>query len=169
MATLPELLNHFTSIESRLAESGGEITPELELELNELSQSMAVKVDYLAYLCERAPVVANYYRDQAKRYLKIGQALDALPERVKDNMRHALFINGLDKIDGDEFSFLMQKPRVSVEIYNEADIPTHLCTVVYKPSKTAIKPVLEAGGEVPGASLVHKAPIVVKPIRKSLK
>lgn len=45
--------------------------------------------------------------------------------------------------------------RLSVQITDEAAVPTQLCKTVVTPDKAAIKAQIDAGEEVPGASLVR--------------
>ena len=166
MATLTELLRSFTLIESTLAESGGELTPELELELTTLEKSLEQKVDHVAYICERAPAVAEFYKEKARKLQAMAKSLESVAERLKDMVRIGLSSTGRTELIGDEYTFVKQKERASVDIFDEEAIPIELCVMVYKPIKAAIKGLLENGTAVPGAQLLHKSPIVIKPSKK---
>ena len=62
---------------------------------------------------------------------------------------------GERKVERPLATVSIQAGRLSVNITDEASVPTQLCKVVKSPDKTAIKKQIEAGETVPGAELVR--------------
>lgn len=92
--------------------------------------------------------VAEDYATRARRMVEkqraiakaIGQLLDAIGER---KVAHPL--GTVSRTAG----------TVSVEITDEASVPTQLCKITKSPDKTAIRAAIEAGEEIPGAALTR--------------
>lgn len=169
MASLHELLSVFSELEEALAETGGELTPELEGKLSLITSDLNKKVDYLAFIVERVPTVVEFYRAQSDKYAKMARSLTSLSDNVKDNVRLGLETQGRSELVGSEFSFKLSAPRESVDVLDVNLIPRDLCSVSYKPNRELIKESIHSGNTVPGVRLVSRRPVTVKPTRKALK
>lgn len=98
-----------------------------------------------------AKQVAEDYATRARRMAEkqkalakaMGQLLDAIGER---KVPHPL--GTVSRTAG----------VVSVEITDEADVPTQLCKITKSPDKAAIRAALDAGDTVPGAALRRGEP-----------
>lgn len=85
---------------------------------------------------------------------------DRIEARAKAKRRAGIeLLNaaGLKKLERPRATLSRTAGRTSVQITDEASVPTQLCTVktVTTPDKAAIKRQLEAGETVPGAELVR--------------
>lgn len=78
-------------------------------------------------------------------------------ERKEDGyttlLKSLMLAADLDKIALPEATVSVTKPRVIVEITDEAEIPQGFVEIRRVPKKSEIKAALEAGEEVPGAAL----------------
>lgn len=72
---------------------------------------------------------------------------------------------GVKKIAAPDMSVSIGKGKQKVQITDEEFVPLIFCRTRIEPDKAAIAKVLEAGGEVPGASLGNAAPTLT--IRRS--
>ena len=79
------------------------------------------------------------------------QRIETRTKGRRDVMLAVMKAVGKRKIERPEATLAVQKPRQSVVIYNESEVPSQLCRVVKTPDKTAIKAQLDAGADVPGA------------------
>lgn len=93
--------------------------------------------------------VAAAYTARAKRF-------DQQAKACTDGIGRLLDALGESKIQHDLATAIRTKPRQSVVITDERLIPTQLCKS--EPDKAAVKTQLEAGVEVPGASLELGSP-----------
>ena len=92
-----------------------------------------------------ADVFAARAKRMAERRSAINLALGAVLDAI-----------GEDKIKHPLGTVSRLKPRASVEITDERDVPSQLCKRV--PDKAAIKAALDAGETVPGAALTMGKP-----------
>lgn len=99
-----------------------------------------------------ADVFAARAKRMAERRAAINLALGAILDAV-----------GEDKIKHPLGTVSRLKPRASVEITDERDVPRQLCR--FAPDRAAIKAALEAGETVPGATLTVGKPGVSVRVR----
>lgn len=105
-----------------------------------------------------AKAVADDYTTRARRMVDkqkalakaMGQLLDAIGER---KVAHPL--GTVSRKDG----------ALSVEITDEASVPTQLSKITKTPDKTAIRAALEAGETIPGAELRRGEPGIIVRVR----
>ncbi len=91
-------------------------------------------------------------------------ALENKAQRIRDYLKDNMQRCGITKISALDhtFSVTLGKPRESVVIEDEADIPDDLCTFTRSASKTAIKAAIDGGQDVPGARIEHNATLTIK-------
>jgi hypothetical protein len=100
----------------------------------------------------------------------LGTYIDELSERkarqvrtadgVKSLMLSLMSVADVPKLTLPEATVSVAKPRVSVEVTDVDVLPQGTFTTVRKPDKNAIKSLLEAGDDVPGAVLKSGDPIL---------
>ena len=110
-------------------------------------------VEYL--ICEG--VEADHHAAAAKEMSKVfadrASRLQRKRHAVNDAIMTIMDVTGQDKIPHPLATISKRKGRASVAIINEEEIPTQLTKTVRTADKTAIKKQLEAGEDVPGATL----------------
>lgn len=110
-------------------------------------------VEYL--ICEA--VEADHHAAAAKEMSKVfadrASRLQSKRRAVNDAIMAVMEATGQDKIPHPLATISKRKGRASVTIINEEEIPTQLTKTVRTADKTAIKKQLEAGEDVPGATL----------------
>ena len=98
------------------------------------------------------------------------ERLKAIKERnsknvdsIKNHILNFMKTNNIDKIQTDLATFSTRKSK-STQIDNIELIPSEFVTVnqIFQPDKTAIKKAIEAGKEVPGASVVENVSLQIK-------
>jgi hypothetical protein len=97
---------------------------------------------------DAAKAVAGIFADRAKRQVEKQASLSRMMGKVLDAI-------GETKIQRPIGTISRTKARQSVEVYDEAEIPTQLLRtkITIEPDSAAIKAQLEAGETVPGARL----------------
>jgi len=79
-------------------------------------------------------------------------------EGVKSLMLSLMSVADIQKLPLPEATLSITKPRESVEVTDLAALPQGTFTTVRQPDKAAIKAMIEAGDDVPGAALKTSEP-----------
>lgn len=165
MSNLVDLTTQYSYLICKLAESGGEVTPEVESHLISLEQDIIKKADSIVYIKERLEHDAEYWRSKSRSYSKIAITLENAADRLKNRLKYAMQSRGIsDLIDGtSRFKLVDMAPKLIVE--DESLIPNLYMkqTVVIEPDFDMIKAALKQGASVPGCKLEPVQAIRVYP------
>ena len=110
-------------------------------------------VEYLICEAVEADHHAAAAKGMSKLYADRASRLQMKRRAVNDAIMTIMDATGQDKIPHPLATISRRKGRPSVTIINEEEIPTQLTKTVRTADKTAIKKQLEAGEDVPGATL----------------
>lgn len=113
-------------------------------------------MDVFGYLIkdrEEAKTFAAACKEHAKTYTDRAKRLEDRAEAMTRAMGELLDATGQRKIAHPLGTVSRTKGRQTVQIVDEAEVPSQLCKVVSSPDRAAIKAQLEAGETVPGAVL----------------
>lgn len=167
--TIRDLLKLFYTIECRIADNSGEITPELDEELKSITQNLSSKIDQVSYIQERSKVSAEYYKQKSDEYYRLSKSMERVDEKLTEYIKFGMQQNNLERIEGEEVIFKLSKRGQSVEITNAALLPDEACTIVRQPSKTRIKEMILSGQAPAGADLRDTVVLTKSIKRKELK
>jgi len=153
-------------IQAELARSGGELTPELEEELNQVKDALGRKVDGYAAVIERLGPEEEYWRKRAARCEKTAAGIAEFKERLKDRVRAAMLSMQVKRIEGRESRFVLSPGRPML-LFSEKAIPKEyfIRTEDWIADKEKIRADLEAGKEVKGAKLLESLKLLTYPVR----
>lgn len=98
--------------------------------------------------------LASYMADLSDRKARQVRAADG----VKALMLSLMSVADLPKLVLPEATISVTKPRASVDVTDVQALPQGTFSIVRQPDKTAIKAQLEAGDDVPGATLKFSDP-----------
>jgi hypothetical protein len=104
-----------------------------------------------------ADALAAAAKAQADALTSRARRLSDRSAAFKGRMLTLLDAIGAKKLERPAATISRRSGSVSVEIVAPDDVPRQLCRVSYAPDKTAIKRLLEAGEDVPGARLERGA------------
>lgn len=168
MNSLTELLNESSEIEKILADSGGELTPELEQRISNIDVNLPTKIDSYDYLIKRMANAAEFYKQRAQLFTKFSKSCDAISKRIKDSLKFKMINNGLTEISGIEVRFNLRNNKKTVFISDESAIPAKykILITTEKVDLDKVKDDLEAGIHVPGADLLQSKSILSYPCSK---
>ncbi len=152
--TLPELLNQQAHIMSVIAENGGELPKELEIMLDNITLTVAEKIDGYVMICERFEMESDFWKQKATQYSKLSKTADTIQKKIKERVKECMIATGATEIKGIERRYLLTDLEDAVDI-DEALLSDDYKkkTIVMSPDKERIKQDLELGIEVLGASL----------------
>ena len=102
-----------------------------------------------------AEALATAAKAQADAIKARADRLKARSAAYKGRMLTLLDAIGQKKLERPAATISRRTGSLSVQITDEASVPSQLCKIVQTPDKTAIKKQLEAGEAVPGAELAR--------------
>ena len=135
MGTLYELTGQMAEIENLLEENGGEMTPELEEEWTETSESLTRKVDNYNTLITKLSDYSENVAKEIKRLQAIKKTYDNSVRRLKDHIADVMKANGIAKLEGN-----FCKMSLSSSTSTEVDEVTMLAPYYAKVGLLELKP-----------------------------
>jgi len=139
----------------KIALAGGEITPEIEVELEILSNSLATKIDsYRNFTClVQSRIVTIAEEVHALKKLQVG--LCTLVDKMNEYLICQMKSRGLTELKGNKWRYVLSTCAKRTIITDETAVPAKFKTVITteKVDKSAVKDAIVAGEEVPGAHL----------------
>lgn len=143
-------------LETRLADSGGELTPEIEQWMQAINLNLPAAVDNTKLLMDRLETLSAEYRARAQAVTKVARGLDKTHDRIKENIKALAAVCEQPEFLGDKYRLLVTASKSKLVIEDENLIPEEykIPEVLLKPDLGTIRQALEAGQEIPGAKLV---------------
>lgn len=173
MANLYELTAKQAEIEELLEAAGGELTPELERELNASSESLTTKVDNYANIFRKADAQLEAIDAEIKRLQTLKKTRQNAVKSLKEYILYAMDANGVTKIDGTLMKLSVRRTK-AVEIGDEEaltgmawqalsslKVPAWINFEV-KINKTELKRMLEEGEPIVGAEIKENRSLIIK-------
>ena len=161
MRTLWAISDELDAIAERIAEAGGEITPELEAELDAVEGDFTAKVERVALFVRQLEVDADGAEVEEKRLAGIKQANKNKAAGLKSYLLEVLTKNGRDKVDTQRARVRIQKSGTPAIHYTGdlLDLPVQFVRVVPESltlNKVALTEVVRAAGQLPdGVSVTY--------------
>ena len=137
----------------RLADSIREICGDDEDTLLDTLDGETDAVDVLGKLIQERLEVLGYEatnKELAEQYKRRADKMASKADAINQQMRHLLNAMGVKKVNHALATVSITKPRWSVEVVDEAQVPTQLKVTTSKPDLRAIKKILDDGEPVPG-------------------
>jgi len=137
----------------RLSDSIREICGDDEDTLLDTLDGETDAVDVLGKLIEERLEVLGYEaanKELAEQYKKRADKMASKADAINQQMKHLLNAIGVKKVNHALATVSITKPRWSVEVVDEAQVPTQLKVTTSKPDLRAIKKILDDGEPVPG-------------------
>lgn len=163
MESLYIVSQRYRSIVDQIVQAGGEANNIIIDLLAENRNDLTTAASNFALLTRELEGQVKAYEAEIARLTKLKQQAENSIESIKKQVAYAMDITGTTSIKGELINISFRKSEETV-IENEALIPD-----IYKDSKTvktvdkkAIKEIIKAGIEVPGASVVEKKNIQFK-------
>ena len=110
-------------------------------------------LDILGKLIQERSEVLGYEvanKELADQYKKRADRMANKADAINQTMKHLLTAMGVKKVNHALATVSITKPRWSVEVVDEAQVPTQLKITTTKPDLRAIKKHLDDGEPVPG-------------------
>jgi len=173
--TLYELTAAQAAIEDALYENGGELTPEMEAQMQETAAALPAKIDGYNHILARMGAVEASCDAEIKRLQALKKTAQNGQKSLKAHLLNAMKAFGIDKLEGSTCKVFRRGSKV-VSVDDEARLwsafegdvaelvgrlPEWL-VLECKVDKTALKAALKGGTLVAGAEIVKNEGIVIK-------
>lgn len=151
--SLGDLVTGFSHILERIAEAGGELTPELEALFDQVGGDLQVKADSYAFVMDKLEAEAEFWKARADSFARVSKSCDRLRDRMKDAIKAAMVQLKRDEIEGVDFRFKLSTSSRPKLVLDEAILPAAWKMPVTElvPDKERIVTALDSGEAVPGA------------------
>lgn len=155
MSTLHELVLQSNDLMTRILLANGEISQELEAELNSVDLATAHKIDAYAHVIERLEREAEYWASQAEIRMRVSKALLKAAEFRKNAIKGAMQAMHKSEVEGVEHRFKLMNASSKKLVIDETKLPDSYKMQVTKweVDKTRVKADLENGITIEGANL----------------
>lgn len=154
MANIFQINQEYLQLASILEENGGEITEEIESQLQINREQLETKGVNYALVIRQLDGESEILDREIKRLSAIKKSKDNSLERLKNTIKDAMILHGVDSIKGDLINLSLRKSPASVIIEDENSIPDdYLIEQPKKIDKKLISESLKKGIEVKGALL----------------
>ena len=149
--TLYDLPDAIREVEALIIEADGEITPDIEAQLEAFEGEFERKAEYLALLSREAKAEAAAVKLEEDRLKARRTAAENRERRLKDYLHVCMIRMGIPKIDGDRAKVAIQNNgRPSITWMGEDDaIPDEFRRVSVSLDGTAVYNEWRAGAELP--------------------
>lgn len=155
--TLKQRIDDKLALWQLLAESGGEISPQIETWLNEIETNLAEKVDNYKLFLDEIENEAERLKTQSKLFNEASKQLTNLHNRIKDNIKFAMTKLETDTMNGQNFKFKLTNPIAKINI-DEDKLPLEYKKKLeeYVPDSDKIRIDVELGKTIPGVMVEYK-------------
>lgn len=141
----------FTAILDRTEEHGGELTPELEAELEALEGSFAEKADRIAAMFRQQQATAEAYKSEVSRLTDLAKGHANRAESLKRYLHKTMILAGYDKLATARFKLRVQKNSVPSTRFtgNPEDLPTRFTRIKTGLDAKAVAEAFKSGEPLP--------------------
>lgn len=153
--SLISLVHQAANLEELLIESGGEMTPEIEILLETKEINLPEKVDNYDLMIDRMDMIEKFYKEKADFYLRLAGSAAGLAKRCKDNLKLAMQTLGMQEISGFDIKFKLipSNPSCVVDDEGVVDGSYKITETITRIDKKRIAEDLKLGVPVSGAHL----------------
>lgn len=152
MATLYDITDNLKFIQSLIEEGADEATFAEALANNQMD--LTEKLEGYAMVMKNIESDIAGYKAEEKRLSDRRKAMENNIKRMKENMQYAMVSTGEKKIQGERFTFTVQKNPPSLNLVDESIVPKEfLVEVAPTIDKKAIMERLKNDEAVPGAEI----------------
>jgi hypothetical protein len=158
-----QIEKEYLELANQLIESGGECSPELELQLTINQEQLEQKARGYGFVVKQMESDVLIIDAEIKRLGELKKARIKTIERLETTVSNAMQLYQINRLETPTLKISFRKSE-SVEIDNEADIPAQFLKekITYTIDKVAIKEAIKKGEVVIGARLQVNQNIQIK-------
>jgi len=129
MSNLTLALYQADKIEQMLIDSGGEVTPEIELEMKVNPATITDLIDIKYISLERMESSIEFFEKKEQEFKAIRLSLANAKKYIQDSIKQYMIESGKDDLMGQEYRFKLSKGKPTVNVLREEALsPTYFKT-----------------------------------------
>lgn len=169
--TLAQLMDVATIIDKEMAQTGGELTPEIEQMLGLTEALTEQKVDATEYIISRLNAESDFLKKRAAEFTAAAKARANAADRIKERVKQLMLIHERSEISGEYVRFVVSPTTPSLIIDSEMALPEKYkkLIAVAEIDRAGIKKDLQDGTPVEGAHLQESFGLRTYPISGTKK
>lgn len=158
-----QIESQYLELANQLIESGGECSPELELQLTINQDQLEQKARGYGFVVKQMESDISIIDAEIKRLGELKKSRQKTIDRLETTVSNAMQLYQIEKLETPTLKISFRKSE-SIEIDNEADIPAQFLKekITYSIDKVAIKEAIKKGEVVIGARLQQNKNIQIK-------
>lgn len=153
--TLRDLVKSSQSIVEALIESGGELSPEMEAQLQNLEINLPAKIDAYASVMERMEMEEEYWKQKAEVLRSVAKGCSNVRERLKESLKYAAQSINATELIGNDVRFKISNSKPKLVLDGPIDPAYVIQVTTTEVDKKRIEEDLKIGVPVEGARLVE--------------
>ncbi|WP_034912937.1 siphovirus Gp157 family protein [Erwinia sp. 9145] len=133
--------------------------------LEGMSGELSDKVEQLLAICKNQTAYSDALKEESRRFSERAKAEENRVASIKEYIANSLETAGMKSLKAGLHQVTVRAPSKSVEITDAGALPSDLVEyeTTIKPDKMAIKHLLTAGQDVPGAQIkIGKPSLIIK-------
>jgi hypothetical protein len=145
------------TLEAQIEEAEGLLTPELEAQLDALSEEFESKAEYIGMLIREAKLEADKWRAEEERVSNRRRSLDRRAEGLTRYLHTQMTAMGKDKIPGQLLTVALQRnsqPTIGFE-GDPNELPARFRRFRVELNAMEVREALQAGQELPEGVTIH--------------
>lgn len=150
--TLYEIDQAYIDWLAKVEEQEGELTDELMIELERLTQNFDTKAETLAVFIKDLRADAEKLKSEKVRLEARQRSKNNLADRLLARLEESMRLHNRTKCGSARYQATF-RASASVKITDDAVLPEEYWRVTREPSKSAISEAIKAGTTVPGAEI----------------
>lgn len=157
-----QIEQEYMSLAQQIIECDGAVTPEIESQLAITEAQLEHKGRGYGFVIKQAESEIEIIESEIKRLEALKSARAKMANRMKDSLKNAMELFGIDKLESPTLKVSFRKSE-SVDV-DEPFLPDEYFNVreVRTPNKAKIKADLEAGKQIQGACILTKNNLQIK-------
>jgi hypothetical protein len=158
-----QIEKEYLELANQLIESGGECSPELELQLTINQEQLEQKARGYGFIVKQMESDISIIEDEIKRLGELKKSREKAVERLEKTLSNAMQLFEIEKLETPTLKINFRKSE-AVEIDNEKEIPSRFlkAKTTYTIDKMAIKEAIKNGELISGARLQQNKNIQIK-------
>lgn len=133
--------------------SGGEITPEIETRMAEITQALPAKVDSFYLFLEDCDWKIKQLKANAEFSTRRAKAIENIAQQAKEYFKERMEFHHLTELKGHDYKYRLFTCPKRLVIEDETKIPEEFFVVTKELDRSKLKDALLEGKEVSGAHL----------------
>lgn len=152
--SLPALVKESQALFQALAESGGELTPEMESALSNIEVNLPAKIDGYKVMIDRAELEEAYWKKKADEFYAVATGMKNVQARLKESLKFAAIQLNQTELVGNDVKFKLSnsKPKLIIDS-DKIDKAYTMQVTTTEIDKKRIEEDLKLGVPVTGAHL----------------